>query len=189
MSSDVPDDLMPSAGEQPEEPGGAAPQEAQPAPEAAQGGANDLVRERLGMVVRDMLPMVERAAMMSAPTIQVRDPMFIAAIPVPLEHGKLVGGMLMSLQARGVPVESYISHGPTQRYVENLLGFDIPLVRPEKDGSLARAAGGRYMARHHDLVVSLHLLRKLKCGEALDESSFRELEEQGRVRLLILYYY
>jgi DNA processing protein len=133
--------------------------------------------------------MVERAAMMSAPTIQVRDPMFIAAIPVPLELGKLVGGMLMSLRARGVSVESYISHGPTQRYVENLLGFDIPLARPERDGSLARAAGGRYTARHRDMVVSLHLLRKLKCGEALDENAFRELELQGRVRLLLLYYY
>jgi len=108
---------------------------------------------------------------------------------VPLEHGKLIGGMLMSLRARGVSVESYISHGPTQRYVENLLGFDIPLVRPERDGALARAAGGRYTARHRDMVVSLHLLRKLKCGEALDDNAFRELELQGRVRLLLLYYY
>jgi len=39
------------------------------------------------------------------------------------------------------------------------------------------------------MVVSLHLLRKLKCGEALDENAFRELELQGRVRLLLLYYY
>jgi hypothetical protein len=45
------------------------------------------------------------------------------------------------------------------------------------------------MARHHDLVVSLHLLRKLKCGEAVDENAFKELKSQGRVRLLILYYY
>ena len=45
------------------------------------------------------------------------------------------------------------------------------------------------MARHHDLVVSLHILKKLKCGEALDEGAFRELELQGRVRLVILYYY
>ena len=37
--------------------------------------------------------------------------------------------------------------------------------------------------------MSLHLLRKLKCGEALDENAFRELEAQERVRLLILYYY
>jgi hypothetical protein len=184
-SGDVPDDLVPSA----EEPASEAPQEgeAQPAPEA--GGGDELVRERLNMLVREMLPMVDRAAIMSAPLVQVHNPMFISAIPIPLEYGKLVGGMLMSLQARGVPVLSYISHGPTQRYVENLLGFDIPIARPDKDGSLARAAGGRYMARHHDLVVSLHILRKLKCGEALDENAFRELEEQGRVRLLILYYY
>ena len=150
---------------------------------------NDLTRERLGMVVRDMLPMVDRAAIMSAPLVQVREPMFVAAIPIPLEYGRLVGGMLMSLQARGVPVLSYISHGPTQRYVEGLLGFDIPIARPDKDGPLARAAGGRYTARHRDLVVSLHILKKLKCGEALTEDDLREFESQGRVRLLILYYY
>jgi hypothetical protein len=190
-SDDVPDDLIPSAGEQSEEPGSAAQHEGatQPAPEAAPSGMNDLTRERLGMVVRDMLPMVDRAAIMSAPLVQVREPMFVAAIPIPLEYGRLVGGMLMSLQARGVPVLSYISHGPTQRYVEGLLGFDIPIARPDKDGPLARAAGGRYMARHRDLVVSLHILKKLKCGEALTEDDLREFESQGRVRLLILYYY
>ena len=184
-SGDVPDDLVPPA----EEPANEVPQEGevQPAPEA--GGGDELARERLSMLVREMLPMVDRAAIMSSPMVQVRDPMFIAAIPIPLEYGKLVGGMLMSLQARGVPVLSYISHGPTQKYVEGLLGFDIPIARPEKDGSLARAAGGRYMAQHRDLVVSLHILKKLKCGEALREDDLREFESQGRVRLLILYYY
>jgi hypothetical protein len=184
-SGDVPDDLVPSA----EEPANEASREgeAQPAPEA--GGGDELTRERLGMVVREILPMVDRAAILSAPLVQVREPMFVAAVPIPLEYGRLVGGMLMSLQVRGVPVMSYISHGPTQRYVEGLLGFDIPIARPEKDGSLARAAGGRYTARHRDLVISLHILRKLKCGEALDESAFRELESKGRVRLILLYYY
>jgi len=74
-SGDVPDDLVPSA----EEPANEAPQEgeAQPAPEA--GGGDELTRERLGMVVREILPMVDRAAIMSAPLVQVREPMFVAA--------------------------------------------------------------------------------------------------------------
>jgi|GEM_PF-2413914 len=184
-SGDVPDDLVPPA----EEPASEAPWEGEvrPAPEA--GAGDELVRESLEMVAREMLPIVDRAAILSAPLVQVREPMFVAAIPVPLRLAKVVGGMLTSLQARGVPVLSYISHGPTQRYVEGLLGFDIPIARPEKDGSLARAAGGRYTARHRDLVVSLHILRKLKCGEALDEGAFRELEGQDRVRLILLYYY
>jgi hypothetical protein len=147
------------------------------------------VRERINMLVREMLPVVDRAAIMSAPLVQVRDPMFVSAIPIPLEYGKLVGGMLMSLQARGVPVLSYISHGPTQRYVENLLGFDIPIARPDKDGPLARAAGGRYMARHRDLVISLHILKKLKCGEEIRAEQFDELAREGRINLIMLYYY
>jgi hypothetical protein len=184
-SGDVPDDLVPSA----EEPANEAPQEgeAQPAPEA--GGGDEVARGSLEMVAREMLPIVDRAAILSAPLVQVREPMFVAAIPVPLRLAKVVGGMLTSLQARGVPVLSYISHGPTQRYVENLLGFDIPIARPDKDGSLARAAGGRYTARHRDLVVSLHILKKLKCGEEIRAEQFDELAREGRINLIMLYYY
>ena len=184
-SDDVPDDLVPSA----EEPANEAPQEgeAQPAPEA--GGGDELTRERLGMVVREILPMVDRAAIMSAPLVQVREPMFVAAVPIPLEYGRLVGGMLMSLQVRGVPVMSYISHGPTQRYVEGLLGFDIPIARPEKDGPLSKVKGGRFVPRHRDLEVALSIGRKMRCGEEIRAEQFDELAREGRINLILLYYY
>jgi len=148
-----------------------------------------LPQEAVNAFTKDFLPFITRVAILSSPQVFAREPMHVAAFPIPLDKAQWIGGVLMTLQARGVPVENYISHGPTLAYTERLLGFDIPLTRAEKDGALSKVKGGRFVPRHRDLEIALSIGRKMRCGEEIRAEQFDELAREGRVNLIMLYYY
>ena len=141
-------------------------------------------------LVREVEPFIMRIAVLSAPFMSARRPLFAAVMPLPAEDGLWVGEMMRRLASRGVPVENYVAHEPVLEAIEGLLGYEFPVVgRDGRTGEPLRHVRGRYEATNNDLQVSLVIRRKMEGGRGLTREELEEMARGGNVGLALIYYY